>query len=82
MYYVYILKCADSTYYTGITTDLERRIYEHNNSDKAAKYTRARRPLLLVYSEEYKDRSMASKREYKIKKKMTRVEKLALISKS
>ena len=79
MYFVYILKCADETLYTGISTELERRIEEHNSSDKGAKYTRVRRPVRLVYSEEYPDRSSASKREYVIKKKMSRVEKLKLI---
>jgi len=80
MYYVYIVKCVDNTLYTGIATQLERRIKEHNGSDKGAKYTRARRPVKLVYSEEYTDRSSASKREYEIKKKMTRKEKLKLIT--
>lgn len=79
MYYVYIVKCADDTLYTGIATELERRIGEHNESDKGAKYTRVRRPVSLVYSEEHPDRSTASKREYEIKKKMSRAEKLALI---
>ncbi|RLA71408.1 MAG: GIY-YIG nuclease family protein [Epsilonproteobacteria bacterium] len=79
MYYVYIVKCADETLYTGIATELERRIEEHNCSDKGAKYTRVRRPVTLVYSEEYPDRSAASKREYTIKKKMNRADKLALI---
>ena len=79
MYYVYILKCADDTLYTGITTELERRVEEHNGSEKGAKYTRVRRPVRLVYSEEYLDRSTASKREYEIKKKMNRAKKLALI---
>jgi len=79
MYYVYIVECADSTFYTGIATDLKRRIEEHNGSDKGAKYTRARRPVSLVYSEEYPDRSSASKREYEIKKKMSRAQKLKLI---
>ncbi|WP_415408173.1 GIY-YIG nuclease family protein [Sulfurovum sp. CS9] len=79
MYFVYILKCADETLYTGIATELERRIEEHNSSDKGAKYTRVRRPVRLVYSEEYPDRSSASKREYVIKKKMSRAEKLKLI---
>ena len=72
MYYVYIVKCADDTLYTGIATELERRIGEHNESDKGAKYTRVRRPVSLVYSEEHPDRSTASKREYEIKKKMRR----------
>jgi putative endonuclease len=79
MYYIYIIQCADDTLYTGITTELERRIEEHNSSNKGAKYTRIRRPVRLVYSEEYADRSAASKREYEIKKKMSRVEKLELI---
>lgn len=82
MYYVYIVCCADDTLYTGIARDLERRIEEHNSSEKGAKYTRARRPVTLVYSEEYPDRSAASKREYEIKKKMSRVEKLRLIDAS
>jgi len=79
VYFVYILKCADETLYTGISTELERRIEEHNDSDKGAKYTRVRRPVRLVYSEEHPDRSAASKREYEIKKKMSRAEKLKLI---
>ena len=79
MYYVYIVKCADETLYTGIATELDRRIVEHNESEKGAKYTRVRRPVSLVYSEEYPDRSTASKREYEIKKKMNRAEKLELI---
>jgi len=79
LYYVYILCCNDDTLYTGIATDLERRVKEHNTSAKGAKYTRVRRPVSLVYSETYPDRSSASKREYEIKKKMSRVEKLVLI---
>jgi len=79
LYFVYILKCADGTLYTGIATELKRRVEEHNNSDKGAKYTRVRRPVTLVYSEKYPDRSTASKREYEIKKKMSRAEKLKLI---
>ena len=78
-YYVYLVLCADNTLYTGITTDLERRVDEHNNSnEKGAKYTRARRPVKLVYSEEYENRSEASKREYLIKK-MRRKDKVSLI---
>jgi len=80
MYYVYMVKCADETLYTGIAKDLERRVKEHNESDKGAKYTRVRRPVTLVYSETYPDRSTASKREYEIKKKMSREQKLALIN--
>ena len=79
MYYVYILECADNTLYTGITTDLERRVTEHNSSSKGARYTRTRRPVRLVYSEACEDRSSASKREYVIKKSMTKAQKLQLI---
>jgi len=79
MYHVYIVRCADETLYTGISRELERRVEEHNGSDKGAKYTRVRRPVALVYSEAYPDRSSASKREYEIKKKMNRAEKLELI---
>lgn len=81
MYYVYIVQCADDTLYTGIATDLVRRIEEHNSSGKGAKYTRIRRPVHLVYSEEFPDRPLASKREYEIKKKMSRAQKLMLIEK-
>jgi len=80
MYYVYIVRCADNTLYTGIATNLERRVEEHNNSTKGAKYTRTRRPVSLVHYEAYVDRSTASKREYEIKKKMSRGEKLELIA--
>lgn len=78
-YYIYILRCNDDTLYTGICTDIDRRVTEHNESDKGAKYTRVRRPVTLVYSEESQDRSTASKREYEIKK-FTRKKKLELIN--
>jgi len=77
-YIVYIVRCADRTLYTGITKDLDRRIDEHNSSDKGAKYTKIRRPVVLVYDELQSDRSLASKREYAIKK-MSRKEKLELV---
>jgi len=80
MYYIYTVQCADETLYTGIAKDLKRRVKEHNESEKGAKYTRARRPVKLVYSEKFTDRSTASKREYEIKKKMTRMQKLKLIT--
>ncbi|MDD2652431.1 MAG: GIY-YIG nuclease family protein [Sulfurimonas sp.] len=79
MWYVYILRCGDDTLYTGITTDLDRRVYEHNNSPKAAKYTRIRRPLELIYFESCEHKSRASKREYEIKR-LSRTEKLFLAS--
>jgi putative endonuclease len=80
MYYLYILKCADETLYTGITTDLERRISEHNENKLGAKYTASRRPVKLVYYKRFKNRSNAAKEEVRIKK-MTKAEKLKLISK-
>ena len=75
---VYIVECFDKTLYTGITTDPERRIIEHNDSNKGAKYTRNRRPVNLVYLEKKHDKSTASKREIFIKK-LSRVDKLKLI---
>ncbi|MDD3592061.1 GIY-YIG nuclease family protein [Sulfurovum sp.] len=77
-YFIYILECADDTLYTGIATDLNRRLTEHNSSEKGAKYTRSRRPVRLVYSETFPDRSSASRREYEIKK-LSRAKKLQLI---
>jgi putative endonuclease len=80
MYHVYIVKCSDNTFYTGIAKDIQKRLEEHNHSPKGAKYTKARRPVKLVYKESCEDRSEASKREYAIKR-LTRVEKVALIEK-
>lgn len=78
MWFTYIVKCSDGSLYTGITTDVERRIDEHNHSSKGAKYTKTRRPVNLVYQEEQENRSTASKREYQIKK-LSRKDKLKLI---
>ena len=75
---VYILHCADNTLYTGITTDVERRIKEHNHGTKGARYTRARRPVTLAYQESCDSRADASRREYSIKQ-LHRTEKLELI---
>ena len=80
MYYLYLLQCADATLYAGITTDLARRVAEHNGSQLGAKYTRARRPVVLVYSKKFRNRSLASIAESKLKK-LSRVEKLALVDK-
>lgn len=74
---VYILECADNTFYTGITTDLDRRVAEHN-SGVGAKYTKGRGPMKVVYAEPCQDRSTASKREIHIKK-LARVDKLKLM---
>ena len=67
LYFVYILRCSDESLYCGITNNLQRRVNEHNNSNKGAKYTKNRRPTLLIYSEEHKGKSEALKREYQIK---------------
>tara|TARA_R110001583_G_scaffold53736_1_gene165339 strand:- start:6114 stop:6395 length:282 start_codon:yes stop_codon:yes gene_type:complete len=64
---VYFLRCNDNSLYTGITTHTERRLHQHNNTKLGAKYTRARRPVKLVYSETAADRSTASKREYELR---------------
>lgn len=81
MYFVYILECSDGTLYTGITSDLERRIKEHNSSKFGARYTKARRPVKVVYSKEFTNRSAASIEEARIKK-INRREKIELIKKS
>ena len=78
-WYVYILRCSDNSLYTGVATDLERRLHEHNHSPKGARYTRSRRPVELVYSESRESRSSACKREHEIKQ-MSRNRKVALIS--
>lgn len=78
MYYVYILCCADNTLYTGVTTDLDRRLKEHNSSSLGAKYTRVRRPVTLVYSQCFENRSSAQIEESRIKK-LSRYKKLALL---
>ncbi len=80
-YFVYILECNDGSLYTGITTDVVKRLDEHNSSEKGAKYTKARRPVKLLYSESSTNRSTASKREYEIKR-FTRLKKLQLVQKS
>ena len=60
---MYLLRCCDGSFYTGITTCLERRVDEHNHSQRGAAYTRGRRPVELVYSEKQHDRSSAARRE-------------------
>jgi len=67
-WFIYIVRCADDTLYTGITTDLQRRLDEHNEGAVGAKYTRSRRPVKVVYHERAENRSQASRREYQIKK--------------
>lgn len=76
-YNLYILRCNDGTYYTGIALDIDKRLSEHNSSDKGAKYTRSRRPVTLMYQELHPDKSTALKRERTIKR-MKRSDKEAL----
>jgi L-alanine-DL-glutamate epimerase-like enolase superfamily enzyme/predicted GIY-YIG superfamily endonuclease len=78
-YVLYILECADSSFYTGIAREVGKRVDEHNNSPKGAKYTKARRPVSLVYEEKHRSKSAALKRELEIKK-MTRSQKETLIA--
>ena len=68
IWYVYMVRCSDGTLYTGITTNLEKRIEAHNTGKDGARYTRSRRPVKLVYSEEVASRSAAAKLEYQLKK--------------
>lgn len=79
-YFTYIVQCRDATLYCGYTTDLKKRVIEHNTSKKGAKYTKARRPVVLQYFETFTTVSKALKREHEIKK-LTREKKLALITK-
>ena len=80
MWYLYILRCKDDSLYTGITTDVEKRLEAHR-AGKGAKYTRGRAPLELVYREECGDHSDALRRELEIKA-LTREEKMKLIEKN
>lgn len=68
LFYVYILRCADGTLYTGWTTNPERRLAEHN-AGRGAAYTRSRRPVALVYCEPHPDRASAMRREAQIKRR-------------
>lgn len=78
MWYLYILQCGDGSLYTGITTDVEKRLEMHR-SGRGAKYTRGRLPLELKYREECGTHSEALRRELEVKR-LSRAEKLALIS--
>jgi putative endonuclease len=76
---VYILRCADGSLYTGVTRDITRRVLEHNsNARLAARYTRSRRPVVLVYQETAGNRASACRREYRIKQ-LARSEKEKLV---
>jgi len=80
-WFVYILRCSDNTLYTGITTDIERRIEEHNSKKSVTRYTRARQPVELMYQENAESRSDAGKREIQLKK-LKKAEKELLIKKN
>jgi putative endonuclease len=79
-HFVYIVRCNDGTLYTGYATDVEKRLKEHNSgTGDAAKYTRARLPVRLQYTEEHATRSEAQSREYALKQ-LSRTQKLSLIN--
>ena len=78
-WFVYMLYCGDGSLYTGVTTDLDRRLQEHNEGPLGAKYTRARRPVTIAWHEECESRSSAVIREAEIKK-MNREQKLRLVN--
>ena len=80
MNYTYIVKCSDGSLYTGWTNNLEKRIKDHN-AGRGAKYTKARRPVVLVYKEEVPTKQEAMKREWEIKR-LSRKEKLSMIENS
>jgi len=79
-WYTYLLICADKSIYCGVTTDLKRREKEHNTSKKGARYTSIRRPVTLVYAEQFTSRSLACIRESEIKK-LKKNKKIDLINK-
>lgn len=78
---LYVVRCSDDTFYTGVTLDTDRRLREHNETNRGAKYTRTRRPVVLVYSEEYDDRSSAQKAERRFKA-LTRKQKETIVNES
>jgi len=80
-YYVYLVECSDGTFYCGYTNDIDSRVKDHNFSKTAARYTKSRRPVKLVYSEQLKSKSGAMKREASIKK-LSRKRKEKLIENS
>ncbi len=77
-HYTYILKCADDTLYVGSTTDLEKRLKQHNEAKSGAHYTKIRRPVTLVYHETFATLAESRAREAELKR-LTRTQKLALI---
>jgi predicted GIY-YIG superfamily endonuclease len=78
-WYLYIVRCCDNTFYTGITNDLHRRVDKHNDGS-ASRYTRSRRPVKLIYYERCRNKSSALKKEYTVKS-LSRIEKVKYINK-
>lgn len=78
LWYMYVVECSDRSLYCGITTDVQRRLSEHNSSKSGAKYTRSRRPVMLVYAEEHENRSSALKAEASFKR-LTRLQKIEIV---
>lgn len=80
MFFVYILECADGTFYIGSTNNLQKRVIQHNGWKSGAKYTKARRPVVLKYSEQVESYSLARKREAQLKR-LTRKQKEMFLAK-
>jgi len=78
-WYLYVVECSDGTFYTGVTTDIPRRVNEHNTSARGAKYTRSRRPVRTVYWRKMEDKSSAQTEESKFKR-LSRKQKQEIIS--
>ena len=78
-WYVYFLRCNDNSLYAGITTDLARRLHQHNHTKLGAKYTRAKRPVTLAYAETATNKSDAGKREYQLRQ-LPKAKKEELVS--
>lgn len=78
IWHIYMVRCSDGTLYTGITNDLKKRLEAHNSGKEGARYTRSRRPVKLVYSEQVESKSAAAKLEYQLKK-LPRLKKIRLI---
>jgi putative endonuclease len=83
MYYFYLVRCTDNSLYAGVTTNLERRVGEHNaKNSKSAKYTKAKGPVILVYFETYNSKQEAMKREYQVKQWKKKDKELLILNKN
>ena len=78
-WYTYMVRCNDNSLYTGVTTDLQRRVYEHNGVKKGAKYTKNKQPVVLVYYQMKTSRSTACQYEYKLKQ-LSKLQKEVIVS--